>query len=117
MGPLPLWFFGPVYVAALAVGLALNAVLRGEGSAMLTELKPNRWFFAIGAGVAAMTILHFTAIALTKVAYMVAVKRSSLLVSVLLGRVFFEERGLSRRLPGAALMFAGVLILGLGDGR
>lgn len=109
-------FFGPVYVAALAVGLALNAVLRGEGRAMLTELKPNRWFFAIGAGVAAMTILHFTAIALTKVAYMVAVKRSSLLVSVLLGRAFFEERGLSRRLPGAALMFAGVLILGLGDG-
>ena len=46
---------------------------------------------------------------MTKVAYMVAVKRSSLLVSVVIGRVFFEERGLRRRLPGAALMFAGVL--------
>ena len=54
-------FFGPVYVAALAVCLALTAVLRGEGRAMLAELRPNRWFFAIGAGVAAMTLLHFAA--------------------------------------------------------
>lgn len=110
-------FFGPVYVAALAVCLALTAVLRGEGRAMVAELMPNRWFFAIGAGVAVITILHFTAIALTKVAYMVAVKRSSLLVSVLIGRIFFEERGLWRRLPGAAIMFAGVLILGLCGGH
>ncbi len=106
-------FFGPVYVAALAVCLVLTGVLRGGGRAMIAELKPNRWFFAIGAGVAAMTLLHFTAIAMTKVAYMVAVKRSSLLVSVLIGRVFFAERGLWWRLPGAAVMFLGVLILGL----
>jgi len=106
-------FFGPVYVVALAAILALTAILRGEGREMVAELKPNRWFFAIGIGVAAMTMLHFAAIALTQVAYMVAVKRSSLLVSVILGRVFFEERGLRRRLPGAAIMFAGVLLLGL----
>jgi len=110
-------FFGPVYIAALAVGLALTAVLRGEGRAMVAELKPNRWFIAIGVGVAAMTMLHFAALALTQVAYMVAVKRSSLLVSVIIGRVFFEERGLRRRLPGATIMFAGVLLLGLHDGR
>jgi drug/metabolite transporter (DMT)-like permease len=106
-------FFGPVYVAALAVCLALTAVVRGESRAMLLELKPNRWFFAIGAGVAAMTLLHFAALALTKVAYMIAVKRSSLLASVLIGRVFFAERDLRRRLPGAAIMFAGVLVLAL----
>lgn len=84
---------------------------------MLVELRPNRWFFAIGAGVAAMTMLHFAAVDLTQVASVVAVKRSSLLVSVLLGRVFFAEVGLGRRLPGAAIMLAGVLILGLGNGR
>lgn len=106
-------FFGPVYVAALALSLALIAALRGEAREMVAELTPNRWFFAIGAGVAAMTLLHFSAISLTNVAYMLAVKRSSMLVSVVLGRVFFAERGLRRRLPGAALMFAGVLILGL----
>jgi uncharacterized membrane protein len=106
-------FFGPVYVTALALCLALTSILRGEGRAMLVELRPNRWFFAIGAGVAAMTLLHFAAVSMTQVAAVVAVKRSSLLVSVVLGRVFFDESGLGRRLPGAAVMLAGVLILGL----
>jgi len=106
-------FFGPVYVAVLALCLALTAILRGEGRAMLVELRPNRLFFAIGAGVAAMTLLHFAAVSMTHVASVVAVKRSSLLVSVVLGRVFFDEEGLGRRLPGAAIMLAGVLILGL----
>ena len=59
-----------------------------------------------------MTLLHFAAMSMTHVASVVAVKRSSLLVSVVLGRVFFGELGLRRRLPGAAIMFAGVLILG-----
>ncbi len=106
-------FFGPVYVASLALCLLLTAILRGEGRALFVELKPNRQFVVIGAGVAAMTILHFTAISLTQVAYMVAVKRSSLLFSVIIGRVFFDEIGLGRRLPGAAMMLAGVIILGL----
>jgi drug/metabolite transporter (DMT)-like permease len=106
-------FFGPAYVAALAVCLALTAVLRGEGRALVAELRPNRWFFAIGAGVAAMTLLHFAAVSLTHVAAVVAVKRSSLVVSVVLGRLFFGERGLARRLPGAAVMLFGVLLLGL----
>jgi drug/metabolite transporter (DMT)-like permease len=106
-------FFGPAYVLALACCLAASALLRREGRAMLAELRPNRWFVAIGIGVAAMTLLHFAALSRTQVAYMVAVKRSSLLASVVLGRVFFGETGLGSKLPGAALMLAGVVILGL----
>jgi drug/metabolite transporter (DMT)-like permease len=106
-------FFGPVYVAALAACLALTALLRREGRALAGELRPNRWFLAIGTGVAAMTLLHFAAIALTDVAYMIAVKRSSLVFSVLIGRVFFGEQQLRRRLPGVAVIFAGVLLLAL----
>lgn len=106
-------FFGPAYVAALAVCLALSALFRGEGRAMIGELRPNRWFVAIGAGVAAMTLLHFAALSRTQVGYMVAVKRSSLLASVVLGRVCFGESDLGSKLPGAALMLAGVIVLGL----
>jgi len=36
-----------------------------------------------------------------------------LVASVIIGRVFFGERGLRHRLPGAAIMLAGVVILGL----
>jgi uncharacterized membrane protein len=106
-------FFGPMYVAALAVGLVVVSLVRGQARVLVSQLRPNRWFIAIGAGVAAMTLLHFTAIGMTKVAYMIAVKRSSLLASVVIGRVFFGERGLERRLPGAALMLAGVALLAL----
>lgn len=108
-GPL----FGAVYLAALALVLAAAAVVRGEGAALARELRPNWRFVAIGAAVAAMTFLHFTAVAMTQVSYMVAVKRSSLVFSVLLGAAFFKERDLRRRLPGALLMLAGVLLLGL----
>jgi drug/metabolite transporter (DMT)-like permease len=106
-------FFGTAFVAALAVCLVLTAIARGEGRALVTELRPNRWFVAIGAGVAAMTMLHFIAMSLTHVASVVAVKRSSLVVSVIIGRIFFGERGLVRRLPGAVIMLAGVVLLGL----
>ena len=106
-------FFGTAFVAALAACLALAAIARGQGRALAAELRPNRWFFAIGAGVAAMTMLHFAAMSLTHVASVVAVKRSSLVASVIIGRVFFGERGLRHRLPGAAIMLAGVVILGL----
>jgi drug/metabolite transporter (DMT)-like permease len=108
-------FFGPAYVAALAAGLVVVALARGQARELLSQLRPNRWFVAIGAGVAAMTVLHFAAIGMAKVAYVVAVKRSSLLASVVVGRVFFGERGLRRRLPGAALMLAGVALLALAD--
>jgi drug/metabolite transporter (DMT)-like permease len=89
------------------------ALLRGRARELAAQLRPNRWFVAIGAGVAAMTLLHFAAIGMTKVAYMLAVKRSSLLASVVVGRVFFGERGLRRRLPGAAIMLWGVALLGI----
>lgn len=82
-------------------------------SATCFGTKPNRWFVAIGAGVAAMTLLHFAALSRTHVAYMVAVKRSSMLASVVLGRICFGESDLGSKLPGAALLPAGVIILGL----
>lgn len=106
-------FFGPSYVGVLAFGLALTGMAKGEGRTMLAELAPNRWFFAIGAAVAAMTLLHFAALSRTQVAYMLAVKRSGIIVSVILGRVVFGESGLGVRLPGAALLLAGVILLGL----
>jgi drug/metabolite transporter (DMT)-like permease len=107
-------FFGASYVAFLALCLGTLALLQGQGRASLDELRPNRWFVAIGAGTALLTFLHFTALGMTNVAYLVAVKRSSLLASVVLGRLCFGEPDLGRRLPGAAVMLAGVLLLGLG---
>ena len=47
------------------------------------------------------------AMKLTKVAYMVSVKRFSLLISIFFGYLFFREENLRDRFFGALLMFIG----------
>ena len=51
------------------------------------------------------------AISLTKVAYMISVKRLSLLFGVLYGHYLFREGCLRERLLGTTLMLAGVILI------
>jgi hypothetical protein len=48
------------------------------------------------------------AIQQVEVAYMIAVKRLSLVFGILYGAVLFKEPGLGHRLPAGGLMLAGV---------
>lgn len=59
----------------------------------------------------AMNVTHMTAMSLTKVAYMVSVKRLSLLIGVFYGYLFFKESGIKERLLGTTLMLAGFAII------
>jgi drug/metabolite transporter (DMT)-like permease len=103
-------FFGFTY--ALFVTAAYTALLVWrERSGLLSALRPNRSFLAVGVATGLMTVFHFAAIDLTQVAYMISVKRSSLLFSVLLGRLFFGERQTGRRFFGTAVMCAGMLMI------
>jgi len=63
---------------------------------------------------ALQSFTHMTAITLTVVPYVVAVKRTSLLFSVGLGRVMFGERRIRQRALGAATILAGVVVFALG---
>jgi drug/metabolite transporter (DMT)-like permease len=53
------------------------------------------------------------ALPMAPVAQVIAVKRMSALISVLLGHFFFHEKGLRSRLTGAAIMVSGVVIMSL----
>ena len=55
-----------------------------------------------------MAYTHFLAIQQVEVAYMIAVKRLSLVFGILYGALLFKEPGLERRLPAGGLMLAGV---------
>ena len=68
----------------------------------------------VGLAQSAMVISHMWAISLAPAAYMIAVKRTSVLFGVLIGCLFFKEPGLGFRLLGAALMVAGVFLICLG---
>jgi len=58
-----------------------------------------------------MILFHFAAIRVAPASYMIAVKRSSLLWSVLLGHAALGEGNLVRRLAASALMLGGIALL------
>jgi drug/metabolite transporter (DMT)-like permease len=63
--------------------------------------------------MAVMVVTHFMALAQVEAAYMIAVKRTSLLFGMLYGAMLFGERHLGRHLIAGALMVAGVATIGL----
>jgi len=60
---------------------------------------------------AVATIAHFYAISMTNVAYMIALKRTSLLIGAVYGFFLFGERNVRERMTGAVLMFAGFVVI------
>ena len=66
----------------------------------------------VGAFMAMMVISHMLAISLVEAAYMIAVKRTSLLFGVLYGAWLFREKKITERLAGALIMVTGVLVIG-----
>ncbi|MFZ5573134.1 MAG: EamA family transporter [Thermodesulfobacteriota bacterium] len=56
-------------------------------------------------------LFHNCAIALTKAAYMIAVKRTSVFFGVVFGGLLFQETRLRMRLSGTLLMFGGSLLI------
>jgi len=68
----------------------------------------------IGLTFALSALTHFYAVKIAAVAYVVAVKRTSLLFAVLWGWLFFNETRMRERLAGAALIVFGVLLTAAG---
>ncbi|MDB9313624.1 EamA family transporter [Spirulina sp. CS-785/01] len=54
---------------------------------------------------------QMTALSLTLVAYVISIKRTSTILSVFWGRLFFQETGLRERLLGASIMVLGVFAI------
>ena len=65
----------------------------------------------VGLFMGLMVVTHFYAIADVEVAYMIAVKRTSLLFGMLYGAWLFAETGLSRNLVAGVLMILGIVLI------
>lgn len=103
-------FFGPFYFVVLAVATALVFASRDVSSWKALGHHPLV-HLSIGVCMAVMVVAHFFAIAHIEVAYMVAVKRTSLLFGILYGAWLFREQGLTRNLGAGGLMVAGVYLI------
>jgi len=67
----------------------------------------------IGLTNALMFFFHTKAIILTNVAYMISIKRLSLLFSVYFGYYFFHEKNIRERALGSCIMLVGVVVISL----
>ncbi len=95
--------FGVLYAPALVVGLRRRPLARG--------VAPRLWLLGLFSAV--MILTQFTAIQFTLASYVIAIKRTGLVVSVVLGYVFFREKHVRARMAGALLMMAGVVLISL----
>lgn len=103
-------FFGAFYPFMLTAVLTVYAISKGKFP--LVFKKPAT-FFPIGLCTAVMILSHFVAISMTQVAYMISVKRTSLIFSVLYGKLLFREINLRERLLGSLIMLSGVVLIAL----
>lgn len=107
------WFMASVYPLGLA--LIILAVLAVRGGLAWDWLRRPWPALGVGLCMAATLVCHFWSLSLAPAAYMVAVKRLSIIMAVFYGGVFLKETRLAQHLMASGLMVAGaVLILLLG---
>jgi drug/metabolite transporter (DMT)-like permease len=105
-------FFGAAYYLALAVCLLPVIAVRRGGRRFLEDLKATaRPALLPGLFDAVQSVTHFYAVSMANVAYMIAIKRFSLLIGSVYGFVFFGDRNVRERLIGSMLMFSGFVII------
>lgn len=105
------YFFGSTYFIILTLFMAtLMPLMPGKPMKRLTGLPIKG--ITIGAIFAIMVFSHMLAISLVEAAYMISIKRISLLFGVLYGAWWFREERISERLFGSVIMLAGVFVIG-----
>lgn len=106
-------FFASFYFSLLS--LTTPTVLKLiYGINLFEEVKKNlKGFFWVGFTQALMCFFHMLALSLVETAYMIALKRTSILFAVLFGWFLFKEKEIPLRFSAALVMFLGVLIIAL----
>jgi len=102
--------FGAFYFLLLGAATVVLFVL--PRPRMLRDVWRRPWaVLLVTLFTAAMVYTHFLALQGVEVAYMIAVKRTSLLFGILYGALLFRERGLGGHLLAGALMLGGVFLI------
>ncbi len=103
-------FFASLYFTLLGLvilGLVLLRHRRAPPDFMRHPLRA----LAVGTAMAVMALTHFLAVQQVEVAYMLSVKRTSLLFGILYGAWLFREERLGRHLLAGTVMLSGVVLL------
>jgi uncharacterized membrane protein len=101
-----------VYVLIIPISLFPIVYIKTTKAALKQAfLNPN--FILLGLFYGLMIMCHLNAIVLIEVPYMISLKRTSLLFSIIYGRLIFQEKAFFERLTGGLLMIGGILLITL----
>lgn len=111
MGHLPSEvLFGAIYFPLTGLATLLFVLIARPAAIRCLWRRPAANLLVAGL-MAAMVVSHFMALRSVEVAYMIAVKRTSLLFGILYGAWWFNEEGLPHNLLAGLLMVAGVALI------
>jgi drug/metabolite transporter (DMT)-like permease len=110
-GALYFLIIGLVLLPLFALPSAALSLVGGSRVSVRRLLRRPRAALTVAVLNAGMIYTHFLALQRVEVAYMIAVKRTSLLFGIIYGVLLFRETGLSTRLPAGLLMIAGVFVI------
>ncbi|MDH5445044.1 MAG: DMT family transporter [Gammaproteobacteria bacterium] len=102
--------FGAFYFTIIGCLLVVMVLLTQPATVTHIARRP-RPSLVVGGLMAIMVVTHFMAIAQVEVAYMIAVKRTSLIFGMLLGAWMFRDMNFRQHLPAGILMVAGVFLI------
>lgn len=103
-------FFGSFYFILVTVLFTPIAIKmnRGKLSFKKKEIIP---FVSIGFTYSIMIVCHMLAMSLVNVAYMISIKRTSLLFGILYGHFIFREERIAEKIVGGIIMLAGFILI------
>ncbi len=105
-------FFGSSFMLLHAVLLIILLPIAGKVRISRLLFNPL-WGIPVGISYAVMVITHMYAISLVEAAYMISIKRTSLIFGVLYGFILFKEKAIGWRLMGTSVMVAGAVTITL----
>ena len=97
----------------IAAGVTVIALIRKPFQ--LKEIESGKTpLFIFGLVATASFLVHSAAIQLaSNVSYVIALRRTTGMISVLLGKWMFQEEQFKDRLLGSAIMFVGIIVIAL----
>jgi len=102
--------FGALYFSIIGITLLLIVLLTQPVTLRHFAKRPKANLI-VGSFMALMVFTHFMAISQVEVAYMIAVKRTSMIFGMLLGAWMFKDMILRQHLSAGLIMLAGVFLI------
>ena len=103
-------FFGSFYFILVTILFTPIAIKMNNGNLSIKR-KEIASFVFIGFTYSIMIVCHMLAMSLVNVAYMISVKRTSLLFGIFYGHFLFREERIAEKIAGGIIMLAGFIVI------